>query len=58
MLGQLPFKTSLDEVVIQADLGQLYLIALFFKKIILVEIQYKIYNDKLFAIINIFQIWC
>ena len=29
----------------------------FFQKMILVEIQYKTYNDKLLAIIEVFKTW-
>ena len=38
MLGQLFSKTSFDKIVLKTNLIYKYLVALFFKKIILVEI--------------------
>ena len=57
MLSQLAFGTSPDGIVIMANLGQWYLIAFFFRKMISLETQYKTHNDKLLAIVNIFKTW-
>ncbi len=38
------------------NLGQWHLVAFIFRKIILIETQYKIYNGKLLAIIKVFKI--
>ena len=56
ILSQLSSGTRLDEIVSKADLGQWHPVAFFFRKMILVETQYKTHNGKLLAIIEAFKI--
>ena len=46
-----------DKVDNKTDLGQWYPVAFFSRKMILVEIWYKTYDNKLLAIVKIFKIW-
>lgn len=39
------------------DLGQWYLVAFYFQKMILIRIWYETYNDKLLAIVKVFKTW-
>ena len=57
MLSQLTFGTSPDGVVIKLDLSQWQPIAIFLKKIIQAEIQYKTHDGELLAIDEAFKIW-
>ena len=57
MLSQLSSGTNPDGVVTKADLGQWYLVAFFWRKMISVETWYETHNGELLAIIKVFKIW-
>ena len=57
VLSQLASEICPDGVVTNADLGQWYPIAFFFRKIISAETWYKTQNSEFFAIIKAFKMW-
>ena len=57
VLSQLASGTSLDGVVTKTDLSQWYLVAFFFRKMILAETRYKTHNGELLAIVKTFKTW-
>ena len=57
MLSQLAFETRPDKVVIKTNLSQWHPIAFFLRKIILAETWYKTHNNKLLAIVKVFNTW-
>ena len=57
VLNQLASRTSPDEVVTKADLGQWHLVAFFSSKMIPAETWYETHNGELLAIIEAFKMW-
>ena len=57
VLNQLSSETRPDEVVTTANLGQWYLVAFFFRKMIPAEVRYKTHNRELLAIVEVFKTW-
>ena len=57
VLSQSTSRTNPDRVVTKTNLGQWHLIAFFSRKMIFIEIKYKIYNSKLLTIVKAFKTW-
>ena len=57
VLSQLSSEAKPDRVVIKDDLGQWYLVAFFFRKMIPAETRYKTHDGKLLAIVEAFKTW-
>ena len=57
VLSQLASETRSDKVVTKTDLGQWHSVAIFSKKMIPAEIQYKTHNSELLAIVKALKIW-
>ena len=57
VLSQLASGTSFYGVVSKTDLGQLYPVTFFSKKMILAETQYKTHNGRFLAIVEVLNTW-
>ena len=57
VLSQLISGTSLNMVVIKADLSLWHLIVFFFRKIFPIKTKYKTYDSKLLVIVKAFKVW-
>ena len=57
VLSQLVSETSPNGVVTKTDLDQWHLVAIFLRKMILVETRYKTHNSELLAIVEAFKTW-
>ena len=58
MLSKIAFGTRPNGVVTKTDLAQWHPVAFFSRKIIPAETQYKTYDGKHLAIVEIFKTWC